>query len=206
MGFGVRLLGRLLGQVLTPLKLCKPEEPSVQRAHPTGLPGCPGEAGGGEEVASAQTSGCLFAISCPCPRILVPVLSLAPRTSPPLASLPPSQTLSLPGAQMCGKRRREFRWGNLLDSHNPASARIFSLSLNLPRFVILLLSPSIQAAGLGRHPAPPPRAPALPAQPGHGCLAGEGGGKSSLCPCLSFFTHKKRRVTVATSQVVLGIR
>lgn len=86
---------------------------------------------------------CLFSPVPALPLHPIPALSLVPAHSH--TCLSPSQTLSFLVAKTCGKRRREFHWGNLLNSHTPASARIFLLSLNLPRSVIPLLSPSICA-------------------------------------------------------------
>lgn len=77
-------------------------------------------------MVSAQMSAYLFAFShrgSPC---LGSALALPPAWSH--TCLFPFQALSLPVAQMCGERRQEFHRGNLLNSHNPASARIFSLS------------------------------------------------------------------------------
>lgn len=120
---------------------------------------------------------CLQKQGSPPPMSGSPTLSLDPYSSHTCLSL--SQTPSSPVAQTCGKRRWEFHWGNLFNSHNPASARILSLSLNLPRFVIPLLSPSICAGGLGRHPAPSCRCRHCPVGCGRAAWQGDLG-KSPL--------------------------
>lgn len=133
----------------------------------------------------------------------MPICLPAPCTLPPLPpSLPPSPFAPYI-AQSCGKQRQEFHWGNLLHSHTPAGARIFSLSLNLPRFAIPLLSPSICAVAWGA-PCPQPRVPTPLSWLGQGCLAGDLG-KPPHSLCLSFFICKTRRMTVvATSRLLWG--
>ena len=164
---GVRLLGRLFGlwgQTLRQTLRSSPDPPpppsssASLRSHlcngltPLALQDVQARGVGGNGICTNVRMSVCHLVSLPPHPGSCPVAGSPHIPPPPPACLPPSQTLSLPGAQMCGKRRREFLWGNLLP--NPASARIFSLSLNLPRFVILLLSLSIRAAGLGRHPAP----------------------------------------------------
>lgn len=147
LGFGVRHLGSRPD----PPQALYPDEPSVQWAHATGSAGYPGEGWGRNGTRTNIRMPLCLLLSLAPPFWLPPCPWLSAHCH---TCLPPSQTPSLPVAQMCGKRRRAFHWGNLLNSHNPASARIFSVSLNLPRFVIPLLSPSICACGLGRHPVP----------------------------------------------------
>lgn len=132
-----------------PLSLSEPSQPSVRWAHPRAFAGCAGEEERNGICTDVRMPLAFSQLSFPAPG---PALSLALCTLPHLPlSLP---NLALPVAQTCGQRRREFHWGSLLNSHHPASARIFSLSLNLSGFVIPLLSPSICAGGLGRRPAP----------------------------------------------------